>query len=293
MRRIGREGLALHGSLVRDRGYASRVPRLSKGEINRLGERIRSKGGLVDEADRELLERVLTEHMEILPRAREIIVDGLHPRPVDPTPRLKSDKTLVEKLLNEPGMELSRVQDISGMRIVEDLTWDQQDGLAAEIARLFERARLVDRRADPRSGYRTLHVVVSLDGRFIEVQIRTPLQDAWAQVFERLGDVWGRQIRYGGAPNPPKATDTGTMSYRQGMVDMLLKFSDLIADHEQAVAELVQLEFRLDELPEPETDDDRDEVEDARQDLQEAKERREATGRELAKLLEDIRRTIE
>jgi hypothetical protein len=95
------------------------------------------------------------------------------------------------------------------------------------------------------------------------------------------------------APNPPKATETGTMSYRQGMVDMLLKLSDLIADHEQAAAELVQLEFRFDELPEPETEDDRDKVEDVRQDLHEAKERREASGRELADLLEDIRGTIE
>jgi hypothetical protein len=198
-RRIVREGLSGMIPLVHDRGYASGVPRLSKGEINRLGDRIRSNGGLADGADRELLERVLTEHLEVLSRAREIIVDGLYPRPVDPTPRLKSDKTLVEKLMNEPGMELGRVQDIAGMRIVEDLTWDQQDELADDIARLFERARSVDRRADPRSGYRALHVVVSLEGRFIEVQIRTPLQDAWAQVFERLGDVWGRQIRYGGA----------------------------------------------------------------------------------------------
>jgi hypothetical protein len=77
------------------------------------------------------------------------------------------------------------------------------------------------------------------------------------------------------------------------MVDMLLKLSDLIADHEQAAAELVQLEFRFDELPEPETEDDRDKVEDVRQDLHEAKERREASGRELADLLEDIRGTIE
>jgi hypothetical protein len=57
--------------LVHDRGYASGVPRLSKGEINRLGDRIRSNGGLADGADRELLERVLTEHLEVLSRARD------------------------------------------------------------------------------------------------------------------------------------------------------------------------------------------------------------------------------
>jgi hypothetical protein len=29
------------------------------------------------------------------------------------------------------------------------------------------------------------------------------MQDQWAQIVERLGDTWGRQIRYGGDPPNP------------------------------------------------------------------------------------------
>ena len=35
------------------------------------------------------------------------------------------------------------------------------------------------------------------------MQIRTAPQDQWAQLFEKLGDLWGRQIRYGDPPNNP------------------------------------------------------------------------------------------
>jgi ppGpp synthetase/RelA/SpoT-type nucleotidyltranferase len=64
-----------------------------------------------------------------------------------------------------------------------------------------------------------MHVVVRTQGRLVEVQIRTHLQDLWAQVVERLADIWGRQIRYGEAPNnPSKEAAAGTT--RQDMVDL-------------------------------------------------------------------------
>ena len=37
------------------------------------------------------------------------------------------------------------------------------------------------------------------------MQIRTELQDLWAQVMEALADRWGNQIKYGGLPNDPEA----------------------------------------------------------------------------------------
>lgn len=51
-------------------------------------------------------------------------------------------------------------------------------------------------------GYRAVHVIAKVDNIPVEVQFRTELQDLWAQVFERLADGWGRQIRYGGEPDP-------------------------------------------------------------------------------------------
>jgi hypothetical protein len=40
----------------------------------------------------------------------------------------------------------------------------------------------------------------------VEIQIRTLLQDLWAQVLERLGDHLGRDIRYGSWPDTLRAT---------------------------------------------------------------------------------------
>lgn len=38
----------------------------------------------------------------------------------------------------------------------------------------------------------------------VEVQVRTGLQDAWAQLFERFADVFGRGLRYGGQAVPSR-----------------------------------------------------------------------------------------
>ena len=65
------------------------------------------------------------------------------------------------------------------------------------------RWRVIDRREDPRFGYRALHLVVFVDDLPVEIQIRTELQDTWAQIVERLADRWGRGIRYGEDPEHP------------------------------------------------------------------------------------------
>jgi ppGpp synthetase/RelA/SpoT-type nucleotidyltranferase len=43
-------------------------------------------------------------------------------------------------------------------------------------------------------------VIPRVDGHPIEIQVRTPLQDLWAQTIERLADRVGRAIRYGERP---------------------------------------------------------------------------------------------
>ncbi|GIH69015.1 hypothetical protein Mth01_12680 [Sphaerimonospora thailandensis] len=58
---------------------------------------------------------------------------------------------------------------------------------------------------EPSHGYRAVHVIVFLDGIPVEIQVRTELQDVWAQILERLADHWGRGIRYGKQPESPEA----------------------------------------------------------------------------------------
>ena len=115
------------------------------------------------------------------------------------TSRIKSLDTLIEKLQRER-LSLTRVQDVAGLRFTVD---DRvtQDVTAARIDDVFTAhgwsVRVVDRRDNPSHGYRAVHVIASRTGGLVEIQIRTELQNLWAQVSEKLADRVGRGIRYG------------------------------------------------------------------------------------------------
>ena len=144
-------------------------------------------------------------------------------------------QTLIEKLTREK-TRLSVVQDIAGLRIVEDITLEEQDKLAQRVAGAFDRATIEDRRARPSFGYRAVHVIVEVDDCLVEIQVRTRLQDLWAQAMESLADRWGRQIRYGLPPTGDReATSEGDVSgpTRSDVVDLLLSISGNVARVEE------------------------------------------------------------
>jgi hypothetical protein len=121
-----------------------------------------------------------------------------------PTGRLKTIATTVEKLRRERSFRLKTVQDLAGARVTVpgDLS-DQDravDGFRDRCATAGAATSVIDRRSDPRAGYRAVHVVVRIDGMPVEVRFRTELQNLWAQTSERLADHVGRQIRSGGDP---------------------------------------------------------------------------------------------
>ncbi len=75
-----------------------------------------------------------------------------------------------------------------------------QDMIVSRVVDTFPSTRVIDRRKNPKFGYRAVHIIVTLDERRIEIQVRTQLQDLWAQAMERLADEAGREIRYGVHP---------------------------------------------------------------------------------------------
>lgn len=223
-------------------GAAPAVPwaaMVTVSQIDALGERLRK--GQARDGDEELLQWLLDGHSSAIEAGMAIIESmGI----TDITARVKTRSTLLEKLVRERS-RLSRVQDIAGMRIVCGATLLEQDGLTAAVASQFPGARVVDRRAVPMHGYRAVHVVIQVSGCWIEVQLRTLLQHAWAEVFERAADIIGRRIRYGELPPGDGA---------KPVVDILLKWSDTIAGMEgqYALAEAARAEL----LAIPAVDDD-------------------------------------
>jgi ppGpp synthetase/RelA/SpoT-type nucleotidyltranferase len=91
-------------------------------------------------------------------------------------------------------MDLARMRDLAGIRVVGAVALAEQDAVCAEIA--------------PRS----------LDGITIEVQMRTVLQHLWADLMERLADRLGRQIRYGEPASPEGISQETAEAVLRGMM---------------------------------------------------------------------------
>lgn len=135
-------------------------------------------------------------------------IEELLPETLSVTSRTKSTDTLRQKLTLHPDIPLRNINDVVGIRIVGPFNLDEQDGLVRFLSTLFDgRKQVIDRRADPRSGYRAVHLVVHGYLARVEIQIRTRIQAEWADLYEGIADRWGRQIRYGGRPDPDPSGD--------------------------------------------------------------------------------------
>ncbi|MFJ8957459.1 hypothetical protein ACIRO1_45965 [Streptomyces sp. NPDC102381] len=168
----------------------------TKSQIERLGRRLVEQTPPA-EADLDDLAVLLNAYDEALDAAS----DTLRELGSAPTGRLKNTGTILEKLRRHGGSWLKSIQDLAGLRIVVEGGLADQDRVAGEILQRFadcpKPPKKIDRRADPRQGYRAVHVIVFPDGMPVEVQIRTVPQHMWAELFEKLADLLGRGIRYG------------------------------------------------------------------------------------------------
>lgn len=76
-----------------------------------------------------------------------------------------------------------------------------QDRVVSRLQGLFPLTSTIDRREHPSHGYRAVHVIANIEGRAIEVQVRTALQHLWTQVSERLSDRIDPGLKYGRGPS--------------------------------------------------------------------------------------------
>jgi len=151
--------------------------------------------------------------------------------------RVKTLSTLSDKLERTPDEKLPSIHDVAGVRIVAQMSTVEQYAVAEALQEAFDDnfavsrpSLLVDRLAHPKHGYRAIHVVIWPNGRPVEIQIRTELQHAWAQVMEVLGDRWGREMRYG---LPIRARDESEFVRRTEFVEGLQSLSLALSEHEQ------------------------------------------------------------
>jgi putative GTP pyrophosphokinase len=163
---------------------------VSKTSIDALGERLRAS----NLADDDL--RQLDAYRRTFADAYESVIGAVRGLGLEPTGRpAKSTSAIVAKLARET-MRLSQMQDIAGCRLIVDDAVTQ-DKVVHGLTSLFDKAVVSDRRARPSHGYRAVHVVAMIDGRAVEIQVRTTLQHLWAEYSEKFSDVWGSELKYG------------------------------------------------------------------------------------------------
>lgn len=200
------------------------IEQMTKSQINKLGEKLRTATKL-DTDTLSRLQQFRSSYDEPMFRTQTLLKEiGF-----EATSRLKTTNTIIEKLRREK-TRLAEMQDIGGLRIVSEMDLTAQDGMVSKIVDKFPATKVIDRRIKPTYGYRAVHVIATLDDRPIEIQVRTQLQDLWAQAMERFADEVGRDIRYGGTPTTHSKD-----------VEKLQTISNDIAQTEAILTELNQM----------------------------------------------------
>ncbi|MDR6142054.1 ppGpp synthetase/RelA/SpoT-type nucleotidyltransferase [Microbacterium foliorum] len=143
---------------------------------------------------------LLSVYMHVRNKANRLSAEAVVAR------RLKRLPTILDKLDRYPTMNVARMQDLGGCRVIL--------GQVAEVYELVgalydskSRSRIVrekDYIAEPQTtGYRGVHLVyeygaskVQYLGLKIEVQVRTALQHAWATSVETMDLFSGSRLKY-------------------------------------------------------------------------------------------------
>jgi putative GTP pyrophosphokinase len=225
------------GSLIL-RGWESMsTQNLSKTQIDRLGDRLR-----IDPRNQDDL-ILLDEFRRSFGPAYQVVVKRIRELKLKPTGRPeKSTPSVIEKLKRE-SIRLTQIQDIAGCRIViPDIP--AQNRTVDSLLAVLSQVTVADRRTKPSHGYRAVHLVTQISGMPVEIQIRTELQHAWAELSEKLADVVDSSIKYGGGPDPVKDM-LGTISGHIATIEeMEYNLSRIKASgiHERMKAQFFELE---------------------------------------------------
>lgn len=188
----------------------SGYPGGSKSRVNRAGDAVRA--GTATPDDIFAIEQWRAAHRAVLNTFQAILRTRLRNTNVTVAQRHKRRNTIFNKLQRIPGMQLSRMDDVAGCRIIFNNV-----KLLNTFRRRFHRAHFnhklrnavdkYDYIANPKStGYRGIHDVYEYDvnseagkplkGLYIEIQYRTLVQHAWATAVEVVGLITESQPKF-------------------------------------------------------------------------------------------------
>jgi len=204
------------------------VTNVSKTQIDRLGDRLKKRE--ITESDL----RMLDEFRHSFYEAYEFVISVIRKHSgLEPTGRPAKSTTSISEKLQRESIRLTQVQDIAGCRLIVSGVLEQER-VVDLLASLFEHTAIIDRRATPSHGYRAVHVIVTRGEKLVEIQVRTSYQHVWAELSEKLSDVFDPTIKYGG----------GNQSHRQ----LLAQWSGVVQKEENVERALAGVQQQLAEL---------------------------------------------
>jgi ppGpp synthetase/RelA/SpoT-type nucleotidyltranferase len=178
----------------------------SKGLVNRAGESLR-EGRQLSKEELDALENWRAAHKHVLNTFQAILRNR-----TKSAKRLKRRPTIVDKLFREPKMQLARMDDVAGCRLIFENTKELN-----KFRQQFHKARFKHKRKNepdkydylkhPKgSGYRGVHDIYEYDasskkgkvfrGLLLELQCRTLPQHAWATAVELVSRVTENQPKF-------------------------------------------------------------------------------------------------
>lgn len=108
--------------------------------------------------------------------------------------RLKRLPTILDKIQRYPEMNLSRMQDVAGVRVIVKDIRAINDILKKLPTQDFRTCK--DYIANPKStGYRGQHLIFERDKMLVEIQLRTRLQHLWATSVETMDMYLGTSLK--------------------------------------------------------------------------------------------------
>ncbi|MDR3414070.1 MAG: RelA/SpoT domain-containing protein [Formivibrio sp.] len=182
----------------------------SKSRVNRAGDNVRT--GIATPDDLLVIDTWRAAHRLVLNTFQAILRTRTRNTQITVAQRHKRKRTIFDKLIRLPKMELSRMDDIAGCRLIFTNIKDLY-----EFREKFHNAHFKHRlrnnldkydyiKIPKKTGYRGVHDIYDYDvnskngknltGLFVEIQYRTVVQHAWSTAVEVIGLVTESQPKF-------------------------------------------------------------------------------------------------
>lgn len=182
----------------------------SKSRVNRAGDNLRA--GTPTAEDFAVVEAWRAAHRAVLNTFQAILRNRTRGSSITVAQRHKRKRTIFDKLRRLPGMQLSRMDDVAGCRLIFKSIKDLYGFRGHFHQARFNHTRRNDLdkydyiKKPKLTGYRGIHDVYEYDvqsdvgkalaGLYVEIQYRTLVQHAWATAVELIGFVTESQPKF-------------------------------------------------------------------------------------------------